>query len=100
MFTDIKYELDLILPVHNVDGEDPKDGGRDTDDLDKVEQVRYSLYAIVVHSGYSSDGGHYYTYAREPDKPDQWYIFNDSKVRHLFIQSESRGRERGRIPTL
>ena len=67
VFTDINYELDLRLPVHN-----PKDN------TDREE--KYSLYAVVVHSGYSSDGGHYYTYAREPDRPDQWYIFNDSRV--------------------
>ena len=45
----------------------------------------------MVHSGYSSDGGHYYTYAREPmtsseadletyNKTSSWYVFNDSNV--------------------
>lgn len=49
----------------------------------------YSLYAIVVHSGYSSDGGHYYTYARQPSQnsEENWYIFNDSKVSFSSFQS-------------
>ena len=49
------------------------------------------LFFSVVHSGYSSDGGHYYTYARETmtsaeadletyNKTSSWYVFNDSKV--------------------
>ena len=33
------------------------------------EKELYKLYAIVVHSGYSSDGGHYFTYAKVPKKP-------------------------------
>ena len=82
VFTEINYELELNLPVYQNE--------------DKVNAELYTLYAIVVHSGYSSDGGHYYTYAREPlaidgsetieielenyNKTSQWYIFNDSKV--------------------
>jgi ubiquitin carboxyl-terminal hydrolase 35/38 len=76
VFTDIQYALDLNLPVHVND--------------EPMDQL-YSLYAIVVHSGYSSDGGHYYTYAREPmtsaeadletyNKTSSWYVFNDSNV--------------------
>ena len=52
VFTEINYELELNLPVYTLP--------------DQVNPELYSLYAIVVHSGYSSDGGHYYTYAREP----------------------------------
>ena len=62
----------------------------------RQEEV-YKLYAIVVHSGYSSDGGHYFTYAKVPKKPEQsqdsettddlWYIFNDSKVTYSNFES-------------
>ncbi|XP_017885995.1 ubiquitin carboxyl-terminal hydrolase 35 [Ceratina calcarata] len=38
----------------------------------------YQLYAAVVHSGYSMDYGHYFTYAR--DLKQNWYKFNDSYV--------------------
>ncbi|XP_054012708.1 ubiquitin carboxyl-terminal hydrolase 35-like [Hylaeus anthracinus] len=38
----------------------------------------YQLYAAVVHSGYSMDYGHYFTYAR--DSKQNWYKFNDSYV--------------------
>lgn len=56
----------------------------------------------MVHSGYSSDGGHYYTYARQPpnltsednpeaveaiNKDSTWYIFNDSKVSFTSFES-------------
>ena len=45
----------------------------------------YKLYAIIIHKGYSSDSGHYYTIARNLDKSDNnndksWYIFNDRDV--------------------
>ena len=77
VFTDIQYQLKLALPVD--DSED--------DERSNVTEENYELYAIVVHSGYSSDGGHYYTYAREPksdhaedSEESTWYTFNDSKV--------------------
>ncbi|XP_020283036.1 ubiquitin carboxyl-terminal hydrolase 35 isoform X2 [Pseudomyrmex gracilis] len=38
----------------------------------------YNLYAAVVHSGYSMDYGHYFTYAC--DSKQNWYKFNDSFV--------------------
>merc|ERR1719376_762202 len=99
--TDIKYELSLNLPQHS-DGE--------------AEDHTYSLYAIVVHSGYSSDGGHYYTYARvlndvtkkSNEKPadvignkdaDLWYIFNDSKVSFTTFESFVKLSERFPVDT-
>eukprot|EP01016_Furgasonia_blochmanni_P039207 TRINITY_DN4841_c0_g1_i1.p1 TRINITY_DN4841_c0_g1~~TRINITY_DN4841_c0_g1_i1.p1 ORF type:complete len:409 (-),score=37.11 TRINITY_DN4841_c0_g1_i1:208-1434(-) len=43
----------------------------------------YSLYAIVIHSGVSPNGGHYYTYARSLFEPHEWYQFNDSYVTRI-----------------
>ncbi|KAF7127225.1 hypothetical protein RHSIM_Rhsim11G0015700 [Rhododendron simsii] len=41
-------------------------------------ELKYDLYAIVVHSGFSSTSGHYYCFIRSG--PDSWYRLDDSKV--------------------
>ncbi|XP_076811674.1 uncharacterized protein LOC143458710 [Clavelina lepadiformis] len=38
----------------------------------------YELYAVLVHSGFSCQSGHYYAYAKAAN--GQWYCFNDSSV--------------------
>ncbi|XP_071553008.1 LOW QUALITY PROTEIN: uncharacterized protein [Panulirus ornatus] len=59
----------------------------------EVTYARYALYGVVVHSGFSSEGGHYYCYARNssiaslPESARErygalggWYNFNDERV--------------------
>ncbi|KAL1829957.1 hypothetical protein DCAR_0209348 [Daucus carota subsp. sativus] len=41
-------------------------------------ELRYELYAIVVHNGFSATSGHYYCFIRSA--PDTWYKFDDSTV--------------------
>ena len=48
----------------------------------------YRLYAAVVHSGYSMDYGHYFTYAC--DSKQQWYRFNDSYVSSTTLEDFKR----------
>jgi len=60
VFTPVEYPHTLHLPVADA-------------------QVEYHLYSVVVHSGYSSDGGHYYTWARAADS-GSWLVLNDSLV--------------------
>ena len=40
--------------------------------------IKYRLYAVLVHSGYSSNSGHYYCYIRTSN--GVWYQMNDSIV--------------------
>ena len=123
VFTDVKYELDLRVPVTNTEKAITTDHSRAEvkSSVDKsikpdaqnkkiskkafnkernvTEEELYSLYAIVVHSGYSSDGGHYFTYSKVPktseetsestqvSKNDLWYILNDSKVTYSTFES-------------
>ncbi|XP_037815740.1 ubiquitin carboxyl-terminal hydrolase 35 [Lucilia sericata] len=49
-----------------------------SENLEEIATVHYDLYAGVVHSGFSMDSGHYYTYAA--DASNKWYKFNDSIV--------------------
>ncbi|KAL3497801.1 hypothetical protein ACH5RR_040533 [Cinchona calisaya] len=45
---------------------------------DEQEELKYDLYAVVVHTGFSPTSGHYYCFIRAA--PDEWYKFDDSKV--------------------
>jgi len=60
VFTTIDYPQELVLPVAGGD-------------------VPYRLYSVVIHSGYSSDGGHYYTWCSNP-ATSAWLLLNDSQV--------------------
>lgn len=44
----------------------------------QTKSVMYELKGVVLHSGSSLDGGHYFSSAVDPT--GQWFIFNDSVV--------------------
>lgn len=41
---------------------------------------KYTLYAILIHNGYSSNSGHYYSFLK---KNNAWYEMNDSSVQKV-----------------
>lgn len=41
-------------------------------------ELKYELYAIVEHIGFSSTSGHYFCFIRS--SPDTWHRLDDSKV--------------------
>ena len=53
-------------------------------EIGQLITLKYILFAAIVHSGYSLDSGHYYTYAA--DHPDCWFKFNDNYVTKCSIQ--------------
>ncbi|NXB86095.1 UBP36 hydrolase, partial [Vidua chalybeata] len=46
----------------------------------KGDPITYGLYAVLVHSGYSCNAGHYFCYVKASN--GQWYRMNDHEV-HL-----------------
>ncbi|KAL5063297.1 hypothetical protein RYX36_025034 [Vicia faba] len=40
--------------------------------------LKYDLYAVVVHSGSTANSGHYFSYVRSDEKA--WHLMDDSKV--------------------
>ncbi|WJX88737.1 ubiquitinyl hydrolase 1 [Trifolium repens] len=43
--------------------------------------VKYSLYGVLVHSGYNTHSGHYYCYVRTSN--NMWYTLDDTRVSHV-----------------
>jgi len=44
-------------------------------------QLKYELYAVLVHSGYTLNFGHYYCFVRS--SPDGWYEMDDCQVNRV-----------------
>jgi ubiquitin carboxyl-terminal hydrolase 36/42 len=47
-------------------------------DLSEIPDEVYDLYAVCVHSGYSTNSGHYYSYCKSSQ--DKWFECNDSHI--------------------
>ncbi|XP_035682520.1 ubiquitin carboxyl-terminal hydrolase 38-like [Branchiostoma floridae] len=90
----------VTLPVCSIDS------GDSAQSAIQETSANYSLCAVVVHSGTSSESGHYYCYAshlpsnqhqvametdaQEDDGkvlPGQWFLFNDSRVSYTSLDS-------------
>ncbi|KAM3327055.1 ubiquitin carboxyl-terminal hydrolase 20-like [Capsicum chacoense] len=42
------------------------------------EEMKYDLYAVIVHAGSTSSSGHYYSFICA--EPSEWYKFDDSTI--------------------
>lgn len=49
------------------------------------EEIKYSLYAVLVHSGWSTHSGHYYCFVRTG--MDTWHAMDDSQVSQVSERS-------------
>ena len=119
IFQEVKYPRTLILPKDQP-SETKADNPRRSLRSAVSRQIErcgvntqkgevYGLNAVVVHSGTSSESGHYYTYARhslfqDPERvmenlagctdednidflQDKWYLFNDNRVSYAQYSS-------------
>ncbi|KAF7237935.1 Ubiquitin carboxyl-terminal hydrolase 38 [Varanus komodoensis] len=111
----VSVPLVLKLPILTSSEEwssaSPGRNGRRASSRKGFASIVYDLCSVVVHSGVSSESGHYYCYAREcedatseceltdaslnitlekpPDVAIQWYLFNDTRVSFSSFESVS-----------
>ncbi|KAK7311621.1 hypothetical protein RJT34_09878 [Clitoria ternatea] len=65
----VDFPLELDLQPYTVPNQD-------------IVTLKYDLYAVVVHIGFSSTSGHYYCFIRSA--PNTWHKLDDSKVAFIF----------------
>lgn len=123
VFREVKYPKTLLVPINDEEHQSGTRPRRDSFrsvvasqlescgvDMDVDCADVYSLCSVVIHSGTSSDCGHYYCYARHTDTStldilndnsvekrnseddidfleDKWYLFNDSRVSYASYSS-------------
>lgn len=51
----------------------------------QATDAKYSLYAVLVHAGWSTHSGHYYCFVRT--KGDMWHALDDSRVKQVSEKS-------------
>ncbi|XP_039600257.1 ubiquitin carboxyl-terminal hydrolase 35-like [Polypterus senegalus] len=117
----VSIPLVLKLPVWDVSSREPGTFGTDNKHHKAIPpadgcayvSLTYDLCSVVVHSGISSESGHYYCYAREctggvggpeaihSDREEvkapssqksaerQWFLFNDTRVSYSSFESVS-----------
>lgn len=124
IFREVKYPKSLLLPVHDEERIAARMQHRKSLRSEIAVQLEacgkgmdadccdvYALCSVVIHSGTSSDCGHYYCYARHsvPKNPkavcenlqnctdedeidfleDKWFLFNDNRVSYASYSSFS-----------
>lgn len=47
--------------------------------LDSIADEVYDLFGVVIHSGYSTSSGHYFSYCKTSD--NKWFECDDSSIR-------------------
>jgi len=81
------YTKSAIMKQLNEGSRDSVEQGESTDENLDMDDFRYELVGILVHSG-NADSGHYYSYVKERDTPtSRWIQFNDTQT-ELFDPRE------------
>ena len=75
----VTYPETLSLKTFISEAED-----METSNENSLRNVTYKLYGVLVHLGYTSHSGHYYSYVRGPN--DIWYKADDTQVTTVRTQ--------------
>lgn len=76
---DFKPWVRSTIISKNRDDPNYKDIEIDENDLEDTEAYKYQLTGILVHSGSTADGGHYYSIIYDY-MTEKWFKFDDSRI--------------------